>query len=123
MKKIFLTRMVNDHDFLDVTEDLDTRDSANHIGRTRPSTTISNDKCLIMAQLEEMVGATSGVAASDDTDPRAGAHGRVLVLEHILHIVLIGSLEVVSDIWVEFIVSQCFRHGVLLEDLLKEFDC
>lgn len=115
--------MVNDHNLLDVTEDLDTRNCANHIGRTRPSATIANDKCLVMAQLEEMVGATSGVAASDDTDPRAGAHGRVLVLEHILHIVLIGGLEVESDIWIEFVVSQCFRHGVLLDDLFKEFDC
>jgi hypothetical protein len=93
--------MVNDHDFLDIAQDLDTRESPNYIGRTRPPPAVANDKCLVMAQLEEVVGATSGVTASNDPDPRAGTHGRVLVLEHILNIILISGLEVERNIRVE----------------------
>jgi hypothetical protein len=48
-----------------------------------------------------MVRATSGVTTSNDPDPGAGAHGRILVLEHILDISLIGGLEVERNIRVE----------------------
>ena len=113
--------MVNDHDFLDVAQNLDTRKSPNYIGRTRPTPAVANDECLIMVQLEEMVGATSGVTASDDPDPRAGAHGRVLVLEHIFNIILIGGLEIEWNIRVERGVSECFRHRVSLDDLSKAY--
>lgn len=100
-KGITLTGMVNDHDLLDVAQNLDTCESPNYIGWTRPPPAVANDKCLVMAQLEEMVGATSGITASDDADPRAGTHRRVLILEHILNIILIGGLEIERNIRVE----------------------
>ena len=111
--------MVNNHDFLDVAQDLDTRKSPNYIWWTRPPSTIADDKNLIMAQLEEVVGTASSITASNDSDPGAGAHRGVLVLEHVLNVVLIGSLEVERDVRVEGGVSECFRHGVRLTDLSK----
>ena len=104
--------MVNDHYFLDFAQNFDTRKGPNYIGRTRPSTTVANDECLVVVQLEKMVGATSGITASDDSDPRTGAHRRILVLEHILDIILIGRFEVERNVRIEFGVSECFRHGV-----------
>ena len=99
---------MNDHDFLDVAQNLDTRKSPNHIWRTRPPSTIANDESLVMAQSKEMVGATSGITASDDSDPRAGAHGRILVLKHILDIFFISSLEIERNIRIEGGMPECF---------------
>ena len=115
--------MVNDHDFLDVAQNLDTRKSSNYIWRTRPPSTIANDECLVMAQLEEMVRATSGITACDDPDPRAGTYGRILVLEDFLNIVIVGGLEVERDIRIERSMSECFRHGVWSDKLSEAYVC
>lgn len=49
MVRSSLTCMVDDHDFLDVAQNLDTRQCANHIWRTRPAAAIPNDESLIVA--------------------------------------------------------------------------
>ena len=63
-----------------------------------------------MVQLEEMIRATSCVAASDYTDPRAGSYRGIMVLKKILDVVLVGSLEIKWNIRIELVVPECFAH-------------
>jgi hypothetical protein len=113
--------MVDDHDFFNVTQDLNACNRSNHVRRARSASPIAYDECLIMTQLKEMVRATSGVTTSDDAHPRAGADWRILIFEHFLNIVLVGSLEVKSDVGIKLVVSESFRHWEMLDDLLKVF--
>lgn len=93
--------MVNDHDFLDIAQHLNTRNGANDICRCGSATSIPDDESLIVAELEEMVGTASGVAARYDANTGAGPDRRIMVFENILHVVFVGGLEIEGHVRVE----------------------
>lgn len=57
-----------------------------------------------------MVGTTTRVATGDDPNSRTRTHWRILVFEHILHVIVIGRLEVKWNVGIKAIMTERFRH-------------
>lgn len=99
------TSVMNDFQFLDITQDLDASNRSENILAGGPPTTISNNEGLVLRQVEEVIRTASSVTTANDTHTRPGTDDKVFFFPVLFPILFIRRCKVVRLEGVEFCVS------------------